>query len=135
MQWEAGDSLEPATYQHLLENVTDVVHTVGMISEMDYKQVAGAKNLCDAANGVARLAGEFIGMRDRGNPLRETPRPTFEMVNRDTSKSLKVVQTKRNKEKLRIAYQLNNIILSSNRGCQRSCQNIFHGGICIYISI
>ncbi|KAG2227742.1 hypothetical protein INT45_004784 [Circinella minor] len=88
VQWEAGDSLEPATYQHLLENVTDVVHTVGMISEMDYKQVVGAKNLCDAANGVAQLAGEFIGMRDRGNPLRETPRPTFEMVNRDTTITL-----------------------------------------------
>lgn len=84
MQWASGNSLEPSTYKHLLENVTDIVHTVGMISELNYKKVVGAKSLSDLACGLGSLAKEAVGMRDRGNPLKEEQRPTFEMINRDT---------------------------------------------------
>lgn len=85
MQWASGDSLDPSSYTPLLENVTDIVHTVGIISEVDYKSLANAKNLCEAASGASRVVGEMIGMRDRGNPFHaQHPAPTFERMNRDT---------------------------------------------------
>lgn len=55
-----------------------------MISELNYKKVVGAKSLSDLACGLGSLAKEVVGMRDRGNPLKEEQRPTFEMINRDT---------------------------------------------------
>lgn len=95
MQWASGDSLDPTSYAPLLENVTDIVHTVGIISEVDYKSLANAKNLCEAASGASRVFGEMIGMRDRGNPFdAQHPAPTFERMNRDTGKK-KIGKTSR----------------------------------------
>ncbi|KAI7881861.1 NAD(P)-binding protein, partial [Lichtheimia hyalospora FSU 10163] len=89
VEWASGDSLDPSSYTGLLENVTDIVHTVGIISEVDYKSLANAKNLCEAASGASRVVGEMIGMRDRGNPLHaQHPAPTFERMNRDTAVAL-----------------------------------------------
>lgn len=63
--------------------MTDVVHSVGIIMENDYKSIVQAKSLCEAVNGIPRLL-----MNDQGNPLdpklKDRPRPTFEMMNRDT---------------------------------------------------
>lgn len=88
VQWASGDSLKPETYQAAMENVTDVIHSVGLISEVDYKGIVSAKGLCEAAAGVARLV---TGAKDRGNPLKtssssSSPKVTFEMVNRDTGR-------------------------------------------------
>ncbi|KAI9320123.1 hypothetical protein BX666DRAFT_1919405 [Dichotomocladium elegans] len=88
VHWATGDSLKPETYKHLLENVSAIVHSVGIISELDYKPLANAKTLCDIASNVSRLAGELAGAQDRGNPLQKTPSPTFEMMNRDTAIAL-----------------------------------------------
>lgn len=53
--------------------------------ENDYKSIAQAQSLCEVASAVPRLV---LGMNDQGNPLdpnlRGRPRPTYEMMNRDT---------------------------------------------------
>lgn len=53
--------------------------------ENDYKSIAQAQSLCEAVSGIPRLL-----MNDHGNPLdpklNDRPRPTFEMMNRDTGK-------------------------------------------------
>lgn len=90
MQWASGNSLQPETYKDLLKDVTAVVHSVGILMENDYKSIAQAKSLCEAASGVPRL---LLGMKDHGNPLdpklSENPRPTYEMMNRDTGRMCK----------------------------------------------
>lgn len=67
--------------------MTDVVHSVGILMENDYKSIAQAQSLCEVANAVPRLV---LGMNDQGNPLdpklKDRPRPTYEMMNRDTGK-------------------------------------------------
>ena len=90
MQWASGNSLQPETYKDLLKDVTAVVHSVGILMENDYKSIAQAKSLCEAASGVPRL---LLGMKDHGNPLdpklSDNPRPTYEMMNRDTGEICK----------------------------------------------
>ncbi|KAL9548790.1 hypothetical protein MBANPS3_005509 [Mucor bainieri] len=85
VQWASGNSLQPETYKDLLKDVTAVVHSVGILMENDYKSIAQAKSLCEAASGVPRL---LLGMKDHGNPLdpklTNNPRPTYEMMNRET---------------------------------------------------
>ncbi|KAK4515200.1 uncharacterized protein ATC70_002810 [Mucor velutinosus] len=89
VQWASGNSLQPETYKDLLKDVTAVVHSVGILMENDYKSIAQAKSLCEAASGVPRL---LLGMKDHGNPLdpnlKDNPRPTYEMMNRDTVKTV-----------------------------------------------
>lgn len=90
VQWASGNSLDPETYRDLLKGVTNVVHSVGILMENDYKGIAQAQTLCEAARGVPRM---ILGMHDHGNPLdpklNDRPRPTYEMMNRDTGKWLK----------------------------------------------
>lgn len=85
MQWATGDSLEPDTYKDVLKGVTNVVHTVGILMENDYKRLAESKSLCEAASGLSRM---ILGMKDYGNPLDPNlkDRPTYEKMNRDTGK-------------------------------------------------
>lgn len=70
-----------------MSGVTAVVHSVGILMENDYKSVAQAQSFCEAASGVPRM---LLGMKDHGNPLdpklQDNPRPTYEMMNRDTGK-------------------------------------------------
>ncbi|KAI8062822.1 uncharacterized protein B0P05DRAFT_556247 [Gilbertella persicaria] len=86
VQWASGNSLQPETYKDALEGVTDVVHTVGILMENDYKSVAQAQSLCEVASGIPKLV---LGMKDYGNPLdpnlKDNPRPTYETMNRDTA--------------------------------------------------
>lgn len=69
----------------MLNGVTDVVHSVGILMENDYKSIVQAQSLCEVASNVPKLV---LGMKDYGNPLdprlKENPRPTYEMMNRDT---------------------------------------------------
>jgi hypothetical protein len=85
VQWATGDSLEPDTYKDVLKGVTNVVHTVGILMENDYKRLTESKSLCEAASGLSRM---ILGMKDYGNPLDPNlkDRPTFEKMNRDTGK-------------------------------------------------
>jgi hypothetical protein len=73
----------------VLDGVTNVVHSVGILMENEYKGVAQAQSLCEAASAVPRMV---LGMKDHGNPLdpklKDSPRPTYEMLNRDTGKTL-----------------------------------------------
>jgi hypothetical protein len=87
----AGDSTEPESYKEILDGVTDVVHTVGMLMENDYKKIVQANNLGEAINGVGSVLGQLVGMKDNGNPFKQNAasRVTYEMMNRDTGKSLK----------------------------------------------
>ncbi|ORZ00806.1 hypothetical protein BCR43DRAFT_485831 [Syncephalastrum racemosum] len=85
VEWAKGDSLEPASFEKHLEGVTDVVQTVGIISESDYKDLASAQSFCDAAKGMSKVAGGLFGLHDRGNPMKGADRPTFEKMNRDTA--------------------------------------------------
>lgn len=89
VQWASGNSLEPETYKDVLDGVTDVVHSVGILMENDYKSVAQAQTVCEAASAVPRLV---LGMKDYGNPLdpnlKDNPRPTYEMMNRDTAMTI-----------------------------------------------
>ncbi|CEP20056.1 hypothetical protein [Parasitella parasitica] len=89
VQWASGNSLEPDTYRDVLKDVTAVVHSVGILMENDYKSVAQAQSLCEAASGIPRM---ILGMKDHGNPLdpklKNNPRPTYEMMNRDTAKTI-----------------------------------------------
>ena len=77
-----------------MKDVTAVVHSVGILMENDYKSIAQAKTLCEAASGVPRL---LLGMKDHGNPLdpklKDNPRPTYEMMNRDTGRSIALYNT------------------------------------------
>ncbi|KAI9468966.1 MAG: hypothetical protein EXX96DRAFT_589938 [Benjaminiella poitrasii] len=83
VQWASGNSLQPESYKDMLNGVTNVVHSVGILLEQDYKSVVQAQSFCDAARRVPRL---ILG--DQGNPLdpklKENPRPTYTMMNRDT---------------------------------------------------
>ncbi|KAI9288236.1 hypothetical protein BC943DRAFT_318045 [Umbelopsis sp. AD052] len=91
VQWVAGDSTEPDSYKEILEGVTDVVHTVGILMENDYKQIVQAKSVTDAIDGVGSVFGQLLGMKDNGNPFKQdstTPKVTYEMMNRDTAISL-----------------------------------------------
>jgi hypothetical protein len=87
----AGDSTEPDSYKEILEGVTDVVHTVGILMENDYKKILQANSVADAIDGVGSVFGQLLGMKDNGNPFKQgsTPKVTYEMMNRDTGKSLK----------------------------------------------
>jgi hypothetical protein len=68
-----------------LDGVTNVVHSVGMLMENDYKSIAQAKSLCEAGS---RLPSLILGMNDQGNPLdpnlNDKPKPSYEVMNRDT---------------------------------------------------
>ncbi|KAG2234590.1 hypothetical protein INT48_000493 [Thamnidium elegans] len=66
VQWASGNSLEPESYKDLLKGVTNVVHSVGILMENDYKSIAQAQSLCEVASAVPRLV---LGMNDQGNPL------------------------------------------------------------------
>ncbi|KAI8644297.1 hypothetical protein BD408DRAFT_481473 [Parasitella parasitica] len=89
VQWASGNSLKPETYKDILKGVTAVVHSVGILMENDYKSVAQAQTLCEAASGIPHM---ILGMKDHGNPLdpalKDHPRPTYEMMNRDTVKTV-----------------------------------------------
>jgi hypothetical protein len=82
--------LDPETYKDILKGVTNVVHSVGILMENDYKSIAQAQSACEAASAVPRMV---LGMKDYGNPLdpklKDNPRPTYEMMNRDTGKNRK----------------------------------------------
>jgi len=90
VQWVAGDSTEPETYKEILDGVTDVVHTVGMLMENDYKKIVQANSLGDAISGMGSVFGQLVGMKDYGNPFKQNPesKVTYEMMNRDTAISL-----------------------------------------------
>lgn len=92
VQWVAGDSTEPDSYKEILDGVTDVVHTVGILMENDYKKIVQANSVTDAIDGVGTVFGQFLGMKDNGNPFKQDPtsKVTYEMMNRDTGKSLKL---------------------------------------------
>ncbi|KAI8973294.1 hypothetical protein BDF20DRAFT_881572 [Mycotypha africana] len=53
--------------------------------ESDYKKLAQAQSICDAASQLPKF---ILGMKDGGNPLdpalETNPKPTYEMMNRDT---------------------------------------------------
>ncbi|CAO3670233.1 unnamed protein product [Rhizopus stolonifer] len=87
VQWASGNSLEPESYKEILSGVTDVVHSVGILLERDYKSLAQSQSLCEV---VDKLPGVFLN--DHGNPLdskfENTIRPTYEMMNRDTAISV-----------------------------------------------
>ncbi|CAO3701699.1 hypothetical protein G6F70_001662 [Rhizopus microsporus] len=84
VQWTSGNSLEPESYKEVLSGVTDVVHSVGILLENDYKGIAQAKSLCEVAGKLPGLL-----LNDKGNPLdpklEHKVRPTYEMMNRDTA--------------------------------------------------
>lgn len=86
VQWASGNSLEPESYKEVLSGVTDVVHSVGILLENDYKGIAQAKSLCEVAGKLPGLL-----LNDKGNPLdpklEHKVRPTYEMMNRDTGNS------------------------------------------------
>lgn len=86
VQWASGNSLEPESYTEVLSGVTDVVHSVGILLENDYKGIAQAKSLCEVAGKLPGLL-----LNDKGNPLdpklEHKVRPTYEMMNRDTGNS------------------------------------------------
>lgn len=86
----AGDSTEPDSYKEILDGVTDVVHTVGILMENDYKKIVQANSVTDAISGAGTVFGQFLGMKDNGNPFKQDSRSkvTYEMMNRDTGKSL-----------------------------------------------
>ncbi|KAH8548747.1 hypothetical protein BGW37DRAFT_504830 [Umbelopsis sp. PMI_123] len=90
VQWVAGDSTEPDSYKDILNDVTDVVHTVGMLMENDYKKIVQANSVADAINGMGSVFGQLLGMKDNGNPFKQDSRSklTYEMMNRDTAISL-----------------------------------------------
>ncbi|KAL0078584.1 hypothetical protein J3Q64DRAFT_1824715 [Phycomyces blakesleeanus] len=93
VKWASGNSLEPNTFKDVLHGVTDVVHTVGILLESDYKAVIQAKTTCDAAKGVANVLAEVAGMKDDGNPLdpknqQRAGSATYETMNRDTAISV-----------------------------------------------
>ncbi|KAI8072570.1 hypothetical protein BC940DRAFT_292898 [Gongronella butleri] len=87
VQWAKGDSTTPATYNELLTGVTDIVHTVGIILESDYKQVVNDPTVFGALCGASKVLGEIAGMTDRGNPLdpRKQTAHTYESINRDAA--------------------------------------------------
>jgi hypothetical protein len=86
VQWVAGDSTDPDSYRDMLDGVTDVVHTVGILMENDYKKLAQANSLGEAVNGIGSIIRQGLGMKDKGNPFKQDSKPkiTFEMMNRDT---------------------------------------------------
>lgn len=88
MQWVAGDSTDPESYKEIMDGVTDVVHTVGMLMENDYKKVVQAKSLGEAVSGAGAVLGQMLGMKDNGNPFKQDPRSkvTYETMNRDTGR-------------------------------------------------
>ncbi|ORX51254.1 NAD(P)-binding protein [Hesseltinella vesiculosa] len=91
VEWAQGDSLEPASYKDVLKGVTDVVHTVGIILESDYKKAVNDPSVFGALCGAGKVMGELVGMTDRGNPLdpqKSKGMPTYELINRDTAISL-----------------------------------------------
>ena len=65
--------------------MTHVVHSVGILMENNYKSIAQAQSVCEAASAVPNM---ILGMKDYGNPLdpNAKERPTYEMMNRDTGK-------------------------------------------------
>ncbi|KAF7728226.1 hypothetical protein EC973_006507 [Apophysomyces ossiformis] len=87
VQWISGDSLDATTYADRLEGVTNVVHTVGILLEADYKRIVQAQSVCEAAKGVPQVLAELVGMKDYGNPLdpHRPERTTYEKMNRDTA--------------------------------------------------
>lgn len=90
VQWVAGDSTDPESYKEIMDGVTDVVHTVGMLMENDYKKVVQAKSLGEAVSGAGAVLGQMLGMKDNGNPFKQDPRSkvTYETMNRDTAIAL-----------------------------------------------
>ncbi|KAI7868247.1 hypothetical protein BDF14DRAFT_1742504 [Spinellus fusiger] len=86
VKWVTGNSLEPATYHQTLKGVTDVVHTVGILLESDYKALARATTAVELGKGLLHLASGVFGMKDNGNPLSPAHSPvTYEQMNRDTA--------------------------------------------------
>lgn len=83
VQWASGNSLDPDSYKDVLLGVTDVVHSVGILLERDYKSIAQSASFCEAVNKLPHLL-----LNDHGNPLdpkyENGSRPTYEMMNRDT---------------------------------------------------
>ncbi|KAI8089479.1 uncharacterized protein BX664DRAFT_333114 [Halteromyces radiatus] len=87
VKWAKGDSLDPASYKDILKDVTNVVHTVGIILESDYKKVVNDPTVFGALCGASKVLGEILGMTNRGNPLDPENQvfPTYEAINRDTA--------------------------------------------------
>ncbi|KAI8336736.1 hypothetical protein BC941DRAFT_427955 [Chlamydoabsidia padenii] len=90
VEWARGDSLDPDSYKHLLKDVTNVVHTVGIILESDYKKVVNDPTVLGALCGASKVLKEVVGMTDRGNPLDPNKQVvgTYESINRDTAITL-----------------------------------------------
>ncbi|KAI9008822.1 hypothetical protein CLU79DRAFT_776448 [Phycomyces nitens] len=92
VKWASGNSLEPKTFKNILDGVTDVVHTVGILLESDYKAVLQAKTACDAVKGITNVLAEVAGAKDTGNPLdpnnQQRVLSTYETMNRDTAISV-----------------------------------------------
>ncbi|ORZ25045.1 hypothetical protein BCR42DRAFT_578 [Absidia repens] len=90
VEWARGDSLDPSSYKDVIKDVTNVVHTVGIILESDYKKAVNDPTVLGALCGATKVLGEVVGMTDRGNPLdpKRQVLPTYEAVNRDTAMSV-----------------------------------------------
>lgn len=84
MIWHKADILKPASYRNVLEGADAVVHSTGILLEVDYKKIMQGKEGILA--GLARLAGAGGGR----NPLeqreeeREGQKITYETMNRDS---------------------------------------------------
>ncbi|ORZ25035.1 hypothetical protein BCR42DRAFT_399239 [Absidia repens] len=87
VEWAKGDSLDPTSYKNLLPDITNVVHTVGIILESDYKKVANDSTVFGTLCGATKVLGEMAGMTNRGNPLdpKKQDTNTYESINRDTA--------------------------------------------------
>lgn len=85
VEWHKGSALEPETYEHLLPDVTAVVHTIGTLFEKSgYKSALKDGNV---PRFVSSIAADISGCRVFANPLereRKKREGSYEVLNRDT---------------------------------------------------
>lgn len=87
VNWKAGTPFDRSTYEHLLPLTSDVVSTLGILLESDYKK-KGQVNPLGLLRGIAETA-----LGGKGNPLESKKSSsgsavTYEKMNRDAGKSL-----------------------------------------------